>query len=613
MEPTELDAASARLAHRGPDGAGAWREGPIGLAHRLFVTVPESVGERQPLVSADRQVVLAADARLDNREELAAALGVGAGAGPDSALVLAAWERWGERCAERLLGDFAFALWDARRRCLFAARDHMGVKPLYYHLSDRLFACASELSPLLALPDVSGRLDDAHIAGYLLGDMPDLGATFYRDVRRLPPAHWLTVATSGARRERYWALDPGRELRLKSDDEYAEAFRAVFGPAVGARLRAPEPVGSFLSGGLDSSAIVCTARQQLAQAGRGPLHTFSLLYPDVPEASEEAYVKAVVGQGGVAPHYVTVPGLEPFDRLQTWLDRLGQPYVSPNLSTYAALCRDARVSGVRCLLDGFDGDVVVSHGIRRLADLALSLRWLTLRREIRGLCANFGWTPRQVLWRQAIRPLVPPSALALARRLAGRPAAGADARALLGPALRERRSSAPPARDEWARRRTARLDHHFRLTRWEIPLAFETAHVVMAHEGLELRFPFFDRRVVELCLALPADQKLRGGWSRIVLRHALGPLYPPEVAGRGGKAGIATPFVSGVIAARPLVERVLGGAAGDPYVVADAIRHLGRNLPQTRSNDEALRIWKGTALLMWLHRRDARREDPGCP
>jgi asparagine synthase (glutamine-hydrolysing) len=191
----ELEPMLAALAHRGPDGVHTWRDGAVGLGHLLLRTTPDAPGAIQPLVAGE--LAITADARLDNRAELIQALRMDerpAHELADAALLLAAYAKWGERCVDHLLGDFAFAVWDGRTRELFCVRDHLGVRPFYYHATPARFACASEIKALLSLPDVTRTVDDGRVAEFLaLLESEGKDATCFQEIRRLPPGHWLRV------------------------------------------------------------------------------------------------------------------------------------------------------------------------------------------------------------------------------------------------------------------------------------------------------------------------------------------------------------------------------------------------------------------------------------
>jgi len=355
----DLERMVDTVAHRGPDAAGVWNRGSIGLGQRMLWTTPESLDERLPLVDKAGDVVLTADARIDNRDELIAALGVTDhphGEISDSELILSAYKQWGEACAEKLVGDFAFAIWDGLRQRLFCARDHLGVKPFYYHQSSRAFAFASEIKALLSLPGVPFRLNEMRVADHLAGMFEDRTITFYQDIFRLPAAHSMTVGREGMRVRRYWSLDVSREVRLKSDGEYAEAFRTIFTDAVRCRLRSAFPMGALLSGGLDSSAIVCAARKVLAEQGKHRLHTFSAIFPGLPEADlrridERPFIDAVVSMGGLIPHFVHADRLSPLEEIDRVLWHEDEAVLAPNLYMHWALYRAAHQQGVRVLLD----------------------------------------------------------------------------------------------------------------------------------------------------------------------------------------------------------------------------------------------------------------------
>ena len=211
IDPMVLERMGESIAHRGQDGAGMWNSGPVGLGHRMRWTTPESLHEQLPLVNKTGNLILTADARIDNRDELIAALDLTGHPGremSDSALILSAYEQWGECCPEKLLGDFAFAIWDGRKRRLFLARDHFGVKPFYYYRSDRLFVFASEIKALFNIPEVPRQLNEARVSHYLTPMMEDKTVTFYREIFRLPAHHTMTVSREGAKVRPYWALGP---------------------------------------------------------------------------------------------------------------------------------------------------------------------------------------------------------------------------------------------------------------------------------------------------------------------------------------------------------------------------------------------------------------------
>ena len=522
----------------------------------------------------------------------------------DAELLLRAYARWGERAPEHLLGDFAFALWDGRRHTLFCARDHFGVKPFYYHHAPgRLFAFASEIKGLLALAEVPRRLNETRVADYLVPLLEDKDITFYDGIVRLPPAHRLTVSRDGVRIAPYWALDPEREIRLKSDDEYAEAFREIFTEAVRCRLRSAVPVGALLSGGLDSSSIVCVARRLLAADGGGRLHTFSAIFPDVPECDEREYIAAVVAGGGVAPHYVRGDELSPLEQLDAMLAQQDEPFYAPNLFLHAGLYREAAGAGIRVILDGLDGDTTVSHGLGYLHELARRGRWVRLAREVHALAARLD-RPATAIWRSQILAAFLPSVARRAwARVRGRHARGRSAAHLVRAefacrvALADRMAGAQARwRLPW---RTERQEHHCRLVTGLIPFVLEVADRCAAAYALEPRYAFFDKRLAELCLALPSVQKLRRGWTRFVLRRAMEGTVPSAVQWRAGKADLGPNFTRRLsVSLPPQLTSALcdPGAAVREYVdVAAALDALGT---------DSLSAWKLLTLARWLDIRE---------
>jgi asparagine synthase (glutamine-hydrolysing) len=605
-----------RLGHRGPDRAGLWSEGPLGLGHRLLVTTPESAQERLP--ARKDVLVLTADARIDNRAELIVRLSL-TDRPPegitDGALILAAYEQWGEDCPRNMIGDFAFAVWDGRRQTVFCARDHAGVKPFYYHLSHRLLAFASEIKALLTLPEVPRRLNELRVADHLTGLLEDQEITFYRDILRLPAGHSLSVGRGKARVQPYFRLDALREEPARADAEYAEAFRAHFTEAVRSRVRSRFPVGSLLSGGLDSSFIVGTAREAVARGGNGALRTFSAVFPGLPESDlgkidERGFIRAVVGLGDLEPHYVEADRLSPLEDLDRVFWHEDEAFLAPNLYMHWALYRAAQGAGVRVLLDGLDGDTTVSHGLEYLAELLRAGRIGALMAEVTALAGRHGISRRRVFDHFVLRPLVPGPVRTVWKALRRRRPVHGSLSVPIRPAfarrvgLRDRIASLE--RGGSRRSRTARESHWQGLTSGLLPYTLELADRAAAAFGVEPRYPFFDRRLVEYCLALPPEQKLHGGWTRVVERRAMAGLVPEEVRWRVGKGNLSPNFKRGLFGDdRHVVEDVIvkDPQVIDEYVDVAALRDAFRRHASGPIRDaDALDVYAAVTLALWLRR-----------
>jgi len=625
VDPLDLGRMVEILAHRGPDGADVWCKESVGLGHRMLRTTPESLQEKLPLANQTGDLVITADARIDNRDELIRALDM-TDHPPmeiaDSQLILAAYEKWGERCPEHLLGDFAFVIWDGHRQVLFCARDHFGVKPLYYYLSNQVFAFASEIKALLCLPEVPRRLNEVRVADHLARIFEDKAITFYQDIFRLPAAHSIGVGRGETQVRSYWSLDPSREVRLSSDEEYAEAFREILTEAVRCRLRSAFPVGSALSGGLDSSSIACVARNLLVTEGNGRLHTFSAIFPDLPEAElpkidERHYIDVVLSTGEFKPHYIQAGRLSPLGDLDRVLWHQDEAFLAPNLYMHWALYGAAHQQKVRIFLDGLDGDTTVSHGLSYLAELTRAGQWRTLVAEATALSKRSSafLKPRRIVWRYGLRPLIPESAVRVWRLLQGRPRSTQVADKAINPVLAERVGLAERAQTLLGNGagppHTARARHWHSLIAGLIPYTLELADKAAAAFSLEARYPFFDRRLVEFCLALPPEQKLHQGWSRVVMRRAMAGILPEEVQWRFHKANLSPNFKHRLLDCeqRMLDEVILHEPQIiQEYVDVPALRaayHRYRSHPM-QAEEDSLTVYGAVILALWLQRSGLR-------
>ena len=265
------------------DDIQTWQKQNIFLGcHSQWIT-PESVGEKLPYYDQDRKLSITADAIIDNREELFELLQVSKSLRinmPDGKLILLAYEKWGENSPKYLIGDFAFMIWDEGKQKLFGARDFSGTRPLYYYYDSKKFTFSTTMESLFFLPYIRKHLNEEWLAEYLAItgtiDTVDARMTPYKDINQVPPSHSITISNNKKNITRYVSLYPTKKLKLKSDEEYVEAFQEVFQTAVNSRLRTTHKVGAQLSGGLDSGAVVGFANNVLSNRNQ-TLDTFSYI------------------------------------------------------------------------------------------------------------------------------------------------------------------------------------------------------------------------------------------------------------------------------------------------------------------------------------------------
>lgn len=617
------------LSYRGPDGTNIWSQDQVGLGHCLLQTTPESRFETLPLRNASQTLVLTADARIDNRADLMTQLGLVETTSEvitDSALILAAYEKWGEQCPEFLLGDFAFALWDATQQHLFCARDHFGVKPFFYYVSEQVFAFASEIKALFHLPEVPKTLNETRVADYLTLMLFDSEMTFYEQILRLPPAHRMTVSKNNLDISSYWSLDPDVELQLESDQAYAEQFQAIFTEAVRCRLRSEFPVGTMLSGGIDSSSITCMTaqlRQEAQETAKFP--TFSAVFNEITASDEQEFINAVVHQRPIEPQYVQGDQLGPWTDYQQMLALQDEPLFACNSHLTHALYQIAQSQSVRVLLDGFDGDQAVSHGVGYLRTLAKAGHWLKLWREMSGFCQSFGYDLwplyRSYVRKFGINPLLKKTKITKIIRKVKTwqsrgqqdPSASQAAPAMpwaipLSPDFIDRASVLQRykqlRRQRFGAQPSQRHEHIVDVTSGLVSSTLEVMDRTAAASQVELRFPFWDKRLVEFCVSLPEEQKMQNGWTRLIIRRGLEGILPPQIQWRAGKGNLGTAFDHTLEKyGTDLIHQAL---SHPPDAIADFIDmqeltnlvnrwHTGH----AEANDTLL-IWIAVNLILWL-------------
>ena len=642
------------LAHRGPDGADIWVDGSVGLGHRMLWTTPESLLEKLPLVNPTKDTVLTSDCRIDNREELIARLQLNNRSSEkitDSELVLGAYEKWGEECPQHLLGDFVFAIWDKRKQTLFCARDHMGVKPFYYyHQPGKLFAFGSEIKALLCLAEVPSRLNEVRIADYLNLMLEDKVITSYQDILRLPPAHSMAVNLQGTETKCYWSLDPNREIKLDSDAAYAEEFRKIFTEAVRCRLRSAFPIASQLSGGLDSSSVTCVARDILSPKDRNQtkLRTISTIFDTINQCDERPYINAVLEQGGLIAHYIHGDKVGPLSSLEEVFKYEDEGFLGPSHFYPWIANRTANELGMRVVLDGLDGDTTVCHGTSRITELARQGDWKTCISEVKAFSPHFGVKPDSAFRNYALpylkefatnfRWIAFLQGVQLIHKHFGASRKNLILNHGIKPTLKyitqlwqgknekianTSVSHNPLVKSDFAKHiglderiqkldvshykpLTTREQHWLSLTQGVLPHILELIDLCAANFTLEVRHPFMDKRLVEFCLALPAEQKLSNGFGRIVMRRALDGVLPEKVQWRGGKADLSPNFDDGFLNRdRQILDEVMSNQIKhlEKYIDSDFLQGAyERMISENEVRDEDMTpAWQAIMLALWFN------------
>ena len=613
-DPDTLPAMTEAAAHRGPDGIRSWRGDTAHLAHLALDITAADARENQPLVEDD--LVLVADARIDNRSALCRSLSphLRSPRPTDAALILAAYRKWGPDAPSHLIGDFAFAIWDAEAARLFAARDPMGMRSLYYRVEDGRLLVATEVKQILALPSVPARLNEETAVAYLAANFNDLAHTFYEGIRALPPAHHLVVDRDTVQTERYWDLDPERRIRYDDRREYVEHFRQLLKKAVRARLRSTEPVGLLLSGGLDSTSIASTAGWLHENGGTdlAPLRTYSWAYDQFPECDER---------------YISDPIVDHYDLPATGIDAEApallsrDPYVGPDrdephVTGFHGLLEHAferaRADGARRLLTGHRGDLVAGQGIFDHLRLLRTGSWGELWRELRAYARSAGVsipaTAKKFLFDPIRRPLWPKGTAEWLRGPLRRlyrsinPPPASPYPPWLRPAAKEKSSlpsslSPPPGLSDPVRKQ--RYEALF------LPLHMQVARLterVAARHDLTTADPWSDRRLVEFAFAVPPDVLCRRGQNKWIVRTAMDGLMPEPARTRAQKVD-PHPLQDHALKeqVRPVIEKLLSEwpAEHEPDLVDP--HRLRRYYEQYRADrEEDHRFWYALTFGLWL-------------
>lgn len=590
----------------GPDGGFAVHQNSIGVVYRSFHTNVESRLERQPLVSLDR-CVLAWDGRLDNREELITLLYDESRIDySDSSIVMEAYRKWGVSFPQRIIGDFAFSLWDPNSKTLFLARDPVGARLLFYYVDKNKLIWCSRLEALLELPDIELEIDDEYIAGYL-SLHPGESLTPYKNIHAVTPAHLLIVRDGKVRCQRFWGLDPDREIRYRTDHEYEEHFLDLFSEAIRTRLRVDGPVWADLSGGLDSSSVVCVADEVLKRDSvqASGLETVSAVFDESSTSDERKFISVVERKRGQHGHHFCESDF-PLLSASAFEDLRSMPNPLELWGEYhKAVRKKMRACGARVLLTGIGGDELLtasSDPSPELADLLVQWRFRNLHQRLQVWSLALKKPYLNVLFKHCILPALPRRVQRLhKRRQRAKRFSLLQSRFVKDFGLYDRLLGPPDIFG--CRLPSSRGQASAFLSVKDV---ISSGHL-LAWGPVEITYPFTHRPLVEFLQAIPPTQWIRPGQPRSLLRRALQPYLPVEIAQRKGKGSTAEATLRAVAREWPRVRELLSHAlvCERGFVNPDALKALF-DQPNFERSPESLFVLRISYLELWLRDLDQR-------
>ena len=607
IDPARLQAMTDAIAHRGPDGSGRLLRPGIGLGHRRL-SIIDLEGGAQPIGNEDGQVQVVFNGEIYNfvelREELQAA-GHVFRTRSDTEVIVHAWEQWGAACVSRFNGMFAFALWDQREQRLFVARDHLGVKPLYWTRIDGQIVFASEVKALLAHPGCPRAVDVAALHELFTYRYVPSPRTLFAGIHKLPPGHTLSAMGDRLAIERYWNVVPVH--RDASDEEaIVEEYATRVLQATRLQLRSDVPVGLFLSSGVDSGALLAMMRESQT----GPIHTFTIGFEGGGRRNETDDARDLARDFGATHDERIVSARDYADYFERYMDDLEEPVGNESAAAFHFVSQLA-AKEVKVVLTGQGADEPWA-GYHRHIGIALSEQYQRLPRSLtEGLIRPAVMAlPRSARLKRGVQSLGEPDLLERFLRVY----------AFFTPEMRERlfndatkadpdfAGGATHARLKSLLAETGHLDPLSRMlyvdTRTSLPddLLMVNDKMSMAH-SIEARVPYLDPTLVEWVETLPASCKLHFGRGKLLHKRALERWLPKEVVHRR-KKGFDNPVTDWLrTTLKPLVHELLfsPGAAVARYFDVDEIRRLVADHESGRE-DRMFHLYLLLSFELW-HRR----------
>jgi len=603
VDPQLMKKMNERLSHRGPDGSAIWCEGSVGLGHQMLWTTPESLHEKLPYHDKKAGLVITADARIDNRKELSKELNIEDKEDvSDSYFILKSYEKWGEKCPEYLLGDFAFAIWDENKEQLFCARDHMGVKPFYYYLDDDMFVFGTEIKAIFEIISLNIEIEEIKIGHHLIPISTERELTFYKNILRLPAAYKSITNYYDHNKINYWTLNPNLEIRFDYEENYYKKFYQLFQEAVRCRLKTPYKIGFELSGGIDSSSVVLMAKEVLKNE-KFFLNTFSLVFDEIIQSNESKYIKKVVETGKINPYYFIADSISPFEEIEKIFFYLEEPPQTPNVPMIWQLYNEMQKNNIRIVLGGHDGDCLLYKGEKYLMELFYSFKWKRLFQELNNASKLRNLNLLKLFIDKVIFPKYPyAEKIWLKYKGIRKEKDFVNINKAFEKKYNLKKEYKFYFLDPYEKANTSKKIHYYYLTSGTHQMIFEMMDKLAGYFSIEPRHPMMDKRLLEFCYAVPTEIKYQMGWGRLLARKGLAKLLPHEIQWRVGKTNFDPVFRRNLLLYENdrLKQIINKNQFSRKYCDIKELNKIYNRYKQGKKGADAIDIWKIAILTLWI-------------
>ncbi len=524
-----LEKMTNSLIHRGPDGEGYFIKGNLGFGHRRLSIIDLSENAKQPMCNEDKSIWIVYNGEVYNYIELMDNLknkGHYFKSCSDTEVIIHSYEEYGFNCLEKFIGMFSFAIWDERKRILFCARDRFGIKPFYYFFDGEIFIFSSEIKAILESGCITAEPEDEIICDYLVFGLKNhKEKTFFKNIKTLNPAHYLILENSNLKKLKYWELNPTNKIKKDNKNEIEEKFLEIFKESIKIHLRSDVPVGTCLSGGLDSSAIVCLIDNFFNYSN---LNTFSAVYEDE-NISEKKYIDIVLKKINVKGFFIYPKPKNLIDEIEKIIYFQEEPFSSTSIYAQWNVMKLAKENGIKVLLDGQGADEIFAgyhyYYYPFYIDLIRSFKFRKFFKEIKYYFQYHNYSKIDFLSKIFYYSL-PFS-------------------------FRERLNFYFKNKNlnfKYIKKRNNNLFLDSRLDKdlygnliLKLPALLHYEDRNSMSHSIESRVPFLDHRVVEFLFSLPSKYKIEDGYTKAVLRNSMKNIIPEEIIKRKDKVGFLTP------------------------------------------------------------------------